>query len=349
MPEQFDAAGFDASVPELAFLHANAQQLVGISLLYAALERVPDLAGLSYWSRAGASLHDVATGVLVSAEWSGSALAHVDDDTFVRGMYATVLGREPDADGLAWWLARLAGSDGAPGADRADVLVAVALGAEHRADALSAGGYAVGQASLAQEAAWLAGSGEDRLEGGAGNDLLVGGDGFDTAVYAGARAGYRVLLGADHVARVADVASGDVDTLSGIEAAEFADGTLSLGFLDADPARLQAAGLLYQAVLQRPGDVAGLSWWLGTGMDTAQLVRAFSATAEFHARFDGMDDAAFVRALYGNSALDLSAAGGVQAWDDYLLHHTRAELVAQWIAQDSVVHAQFGTSGLWLV
>jgi hypothetical protein len=62
-----------------------------------------------------------------------------------------------------------------------------------------------------------------------------------------------------------------------------------------------------------------------------------------------MGDAAFVKALYDNSGLDAAAAGGMGAWQGYLANHTRAELIAQWIAQDSVVHAQFGTAGLWLV
>lgn len=32
----------------------------------------------------------------------------------------------------------------------------------------------------------------------------------------------------------------------------------------------------------------------------------------------------------------------MQSWQSYLGQHTRAELIATWIAQDDVVHAQFG-------
>ena len=61
------------------------------------------------------------------------------------------------------------------------------------------------------------------------------------------------------------------------------------------------------------------------------------------------DDAAFVRALYANSGLDGAAAGGMQEWEAFLENHTRAELVAQWIAHYSVAVAQFAGSGLWLL
>jgi Ca2+-binding RTX toxin-like protein len=347
--EQVQAAELDAATPELAFLQANAQQLVGISLLYAALGRAPDVGGLSYWSRTGITLQDVARGVLASAEWNGGLLAQAGDEAFVRGLYQAVLGRSPEDAGLAYWLARLAGSDGRPASGRADVLLSVALSDEHRAHAALADGYQVGQATLTGERGWFGGSGDDLLTGGAGSDLLVGGDGVDTALYAGRRDGYHILLGADGLGRVADAANGDVDTLSGIESAQFLDGTLDLGFLRAAPGQLETVGLLYQAVLDRPGDLAGLNWWLGTGGNAAQLALAFTQTAEFHARFDGMGDAAFVKALYDNSGLDAAAAGGMGAWQGYLANHTRAELIAQWIAQDSVVHAQFGTAGLWLV
>jgi hypothetical protein len=342
-------AELDAAVPELGFLGAQADHLVGVALLYAAFERAPDLAGLSYWSRAGITLQDVANGVIASAEWADHPLGQAGDAAFLRGIYQQVLGREADSAGLDWWLARLAGSDGAPAASRADVLVAIALGYEHRAAAQTADGYLIGQAALAQERGWFAGSGDDRLVGGAGNDLLVGGDGFDTAVYDGARADYRFLFGADGTLRVAHTASGDLDTLESIEAAEFADGTLDLAVLQADPAMLGTLGMLYQTLLDRAGDLAGIQWWLGCGLDQASLVQRFTDSAEFGSRFGAVSDAAFVQALYANSGLDDSAAGGKQAWEAYLSQHSRAELVAAWIEHDSVLAAQFGAQGLWLV
>ena len=62
-----------------------------------------------------------------------------------------------------------------------------------------------------------------------------------------------------------------------------------------------------------------------------------------------MSDAGFVQALYANSGLADSAAGGAATWQAYLASHTRVELIGAWIAQDAVRAAQFGADGLWLV
>ena len=62
-----------------------------------------------------------------------------------------------------------------------------------------------------------------------------------------------------------------------------------------------------------------------------------------------MSDAEFVRALYANSGLDASAAGGVATWENYLQGHSRAQLVAAWIEEDSVHAAHYGNNGIWLL
>jgi hypothetical protein len=347
--ETVQGSELDATQPELGFLKADAQKVEGIALLYAALDRAPDVAGLSYWAASGASLADVAKGVLASSEFGGGPLGQTDNASFVRGMYEHVLGREPAAADLSYWTARLSGSDGKPAAERADVLLLVALSDEHKAHALGADGFTIGQASLKQEAGWFAGSGDDRLVGGAGNDLLVGGDGNDTVVYDGKQAQYHFTIGRDNALHVVDTVNGDVDTIVAVESAEFKDSTFDISFLKADPALLDRVGLLYQAVLDRAADVAGLKWFLSSGMDVAHLASAFVGSSEFQSHYGGMNDAAFVQALYANSGLDTKAAGGEQSWEAYLASHTRAELIAAWITQDDVVHAQFGSSGLWIV
>jgi hypothetical protein len=347
--ETVQGAEFDATLPELGFLKADPQKVQGIALLYAALDRAPDVAGLSYWAASGASLADVAKGVLASSEFGGGSLGQTDNATFVRGMYEHVLGREAAAADLSYWTARLSGSDGKPAAARADVLLQVALSDEHKAHVSGADGLTIAQASLKQEAGWFAGSGDDRLVGGAGNDLLVGGDGNDTVVYDGKQAQYHFTIGRDNALHVVDTANGDVDTIVAVESAEFKDGTFDISFLKADPAQLGSIGLLYQAVLDRAADVAGLKWFLSSGLDAAHLASALVGSSEFQSHYASMNDTAFVQALYANSGLDAKAAGGEQSWEAYLASHTRAELIAAWITQDDVVHAQFGSSGLWIV
>jgi hypothetical protein len=106
---------------------------------------------------------------------------------------------------------------------------------------------------------------------------------------------------------------------------------------------------LYQTVLDRAGDLSGFQWWLARDVDGAQLVQDFIATAEFKLRYDSINDAAFVQALYDNSGLTAGAAGGQASWENYLTSHTRAELIATWLNQDGVVDAQFAGAGLWVV
>ncbi|GAB3430014.1 hypothetical protein GCM10027320_09770 [Massilia solisilvae] len=346
--EVVQGAELDATVSELGFLKAAPEQLAGIAMLYAGLDRAPDVAGLTFWARAGVSLADVANGVLASAEFGGSALAHADNATFVRGMYLQVLGREPESAAMEYWSARLSGSDGRAPSGRADVLVAVALSDEHKGKMLAADGYTIAQGSLAQETAWFSGSGDDRLEGGTGHNLLVGGDGVDTAVYGGNQAQYHVLIGTDGLLRVADTGSDSLDTLSGIEVAEFKDGKVDLTALGKDVGQLDRVGLMFQTVFHHAAGLDALKSFLALNTDAPGMARALVATSEFQSRFGGTSDAAFVQALYANSGLDASKAGGMQSWQDYLGHHSRAELIATWIAQDDVQHAQFGNAGLWL-
>ncbi len=336
-------AELDGTVPALAFLAAPASQLKDLALLYyAAFDRPGDLGGINYYLADGGSAAQAAQAFTASAEWAAAGWNALSDSAFVQQLYQQVLGRAGEAAGVAYWAAQLAGD-----ASRADVLLAFAISAEHRE--LRADGITGIAGTVTQESGWLAGSGDDRLEGGAGSDLLVGGDGIDTAVYAGRLADYRFVLGADGSVQVADRGNADVDTLSGIERGEFADGTFDIAFTQAGAATLRTVGLLYQAVLDRPGDVAGFAWWTAQAADTAALAAGFAASAEFQARYGAMSDAAFVQALYDNSGMQADPVGGNSPWVAYLQDHTRAELIGVWIAQEPVIGAQFGGGGLWLI
>jgi hypothetical protein len=343
--ETLALAALDGSVAELAFLAAPRAALTDMALLYqAAFDRAPDIGGLNWYLAHGVSAAGLAHAIAGSAEWSGDGMGALPDAGFVGQLYRNVLGREGDSAGMAFWTAKLAGS---AALSRADVLLAFALAGEHRA--LHADGLVVASAGVGVENGWITGSGDDLLEGGAGSDLLVGGDGVDTVAYAGKLADYRFLLGADGKLTVADKANADVDTLVGIERGAFADGTVDLSFTQAGAGTLQTVGLLYQALLDRAGDRAGVAWWSGAGMDSAGLVASFLDSSEFTARYGAMSDTAFVTALYANAGLGAGAVGGISSWVAMLQQHSRAELVGSWIAQDAVRDAHFGTQGLWLL
>ncbi|MCA1246564.1 Ig-like domain-containing protein [Massilia sp. MS-15] len=348
--ERLALGELDGAAKGLSFLAADKAALSGLSLLYhAAFGRAPDLEGLAYW--AGTDLGTVAGQLLQSTEWRDGAGAGLSDAAFVQALYQNAFGRPADSGGLAFWTAQLAGAAGTPALGRAELLQALAQSLEHRQAWHTADGYLIGLGRVGREHGWIAGSGDDRLEGGAGSDLLVGGDGIDTAVYAGSMRDYRFMIDRAGQLKVASAAGNDVDQLSGIELAEFSDGIIDLGFLQgnsAQMAQLTRLGLLYQALFDRAGDLAGLQWWMGRGDDGAQLVRDFTGTAEFKARYAGTDDAAFVKALFDNAGLDAAAAGGTAYWEAYLATHDRAELIGNWLQNGEVANAQFAGQGLWL-
>ena len=79
----------------------------------------------------------------------------------------------------------------------------------------------------------ISGTGDDRLTGWGGNDTLDGGAGSDTAVYRGNRSDYQITRGVGQLT-VADQRGGfssdGIDTLSGIERLQFADGVVVVNF-----------------------------------------------------------------------------------------------------------------------
>lgn len=342
-PANLTLAQLDGSDADLAFLAAPRDSLTDMALLYqAAFGRAPDLGGLNFYLSHGDDAASVARGIVASAEWTARGTNALSDEAFVSTLYSQVLGRASDAQGLAFW-----GGELAQGTyTRADVLLGFAASTEHRA--LQGPDLVIAASSVSAENGWLAASGDDRLDGGAGNDVLVGGDGTDTVVYAGALAGMRFVLGATAVQAV-DAVTGDIDTLRGIEQGAFSNGTVDLRFTQADAGTLRSVGLLYQAVLDRSGDLDGFNDWAASGLDTAGLVAGFVGSGEFAARYGALSDAQFVAALYANSNLEADAAGGSAAWVAQLATASRAELIGSWIGQQAVLDAQVTGAGLWLV
>jgi hypothetical protein len=341
--EAVQVGELNAAKPDLAFLGAPEAQLKDVALLYhAAFGRAPDMGGLNFYVKSGESVSQVAQDFLASPEWQAGHAA-ASDSAFIDQLYHQVLGRAADSAGAGYWLAQLGG-----GVSRADALLQFARSAEHQSLATASGPLQVLGTTLAGESGWIAGSGDDRFDGGAGSDTIVGGDGNDTIVYAGKLEQYQFLLTGDGKVHVADTASGDVDTISGIEQGAFSGATVDLGFTQADAALLKAAGLLYQTVLDRAGDLGGLSWWVQQNVSVAKMAAGFAGSDEFSQRYGALSNADFVHTLYSNTGLADNAAGGSQFWNDYLSTHTRAELIGAWVGNDAVASALFGTQGLTL-
>lgn len=95
-----------------------------------------------------------------------------------------------------------------------------------------------------------AGTGNDKLTGNGGNDSLDGGAGTDTAVFALARASYRIGKVGSHYVVTALAGNEGTDTLVSIEALQFADKTLPLANLarTAAPVYGKAESFLFDSV-----------------------------------------------------------------------------------------------------
>ena len=105
-------------------------------LYQAAFNRKPDATGLGFWIHAaqgGTTLAEVARGFIASDEFTQLYGRDLPAGQFVTLVYRNVLHREPEADGLAWWMAQLAA-----GATREDVLLGFAESDENQAAVLPA-------------------------------------------------------------------------------------------------------------------------------------------------------------------------------------------------------------------
>ena len=102
---------------------ATQAQLAAVQQLYVGyLGRAADSAGQQFWANAiangTATIASVATGFTLSAEYK-AAYGGLSTDALVEKVYNNVLGRTPDAEGKAFWVAALAN-----GKVTADTLVA---------------------------------------------------------------------------------------------------------------------------------------------------------------------------------------------------------------------------------
>jgi hypothetical protein len=154
-------------------------------------------------------------------------------------------------------------------------------------------------------------AGNDVLVGGAGDDRLDGGAGFDTAVFAGSLANFRVDREAGGL-RVTDRAFADgSDLLGQVERLRFSDMTVDLTVKDiaaaVAEARLKVVVELYVGFFNRVPDAEGLAYWLGQmngGMTTAQVADGFYSSAVQFGSLTGysasMSNEDFVRVIYKN-------------------------------------------------
>jgi Ca2+-binding RTX toxin-like protein len=157
------------------------------------------------------------------------------------------------------------------------------------------------------------GLGNDTLTGGSGSDVLSGGSGTDTVIYSGFFRTYEVQVQAG-AGSIAGGAETGTDTLTSIERINFQDGVLVL-----DPNGVAAqVTRLYDTVLQRTPDQAGLDLWVDQiedrGGTLKDVARGFLNSPEFQTRTGGLSNADFVEFLYNNALGRASDPGGKANW-----------------------------------
>ncbi|KQU88738.1 hypothetical protein ASC78_23865 [Variovorax sp. Root318D1] len=148
--------------------YTNEHEGTVFRLYQAALGRAPDANGFNGWTKVlddhRSTIVEVAQSFVNSSEFR-TKYGNLDNTQFVTQLYANVLGRAPDAEGLAGWVGVLNA-----GSSRAQVLEGFAESGELRAKSIS--GFRTFKAQQSY--------GHDYIEGGPGNDVLVGGSGADT-------------------------------------------------------------------------------------------------------------------------------------------------------------------------
>jgi hypothetical protein len=81
--------------------------------------------------------------------------------------------------------------------------------------------------------------------------------------------------------------------------------------------RIGGVDRLYRAAFGREAETGGLRYWVGRrddGMTLASMARQFSTTPEFRSAYDGLDDPAFVTAIYRNVLGRAPDAAGRDYW-----------------------------------
>lgn len=184
---------------------------------------------------------------------------------------------------------------------------------------------------------------DEMLRGDDGSDWIDGMGGTDTAIYMGARNGYR-LFHTNFGFSVDDLQVGrdGHDNLANIERAVFSDMSVTLGIGDLSrtlaPYQVKTLEELYLAFFDRVPEADGLAFWMSRtlgGQTIDQTADAFYAAALLYPSLTGfsptMSNADFVNVIYRNVLGRTSGADaeGLNFWTTALANgsETRGSLV----------------------
>ncbi|MGA3681981.1 DUF4214 domain-containing protein [Pseudomonas graminis] len=322
---QFSDGIFDAS-----FSKVDPEWLKKIGLLYeTVLDRPGDYGGLTTWTTVSMSLPAIADQFINAFNNAHGSTSNFD---FIKILQTNALDRSPDSAFTQNWVEYMGSHT------RAETVIGLIESPEVQEAQYSTGGLWFGGEDVGGT------PGNDKFTGATGQKIITGGSGEDTIVYSGAKSEYKLMLSDAGLVQVVAL-NGNVDTIRDIEKFDFADGVFDVSFTKADPGLLKQIGLLYETVLDRPGDYGGLTTWTTVNMSlpsiTEQFINAFNNAHGSTSDYD------FVKILQTNALDHAPDPAFTQEWMAYLGSHSRAETVIGLIGSSEVQTAQFASGGLW--
>jgi subtilisin-like proprotein convertase family protein len=258
-----------------ATLHWGAVDSAGgqiIRFYDVALGRLPDMDGFSYWVgrlQAGTAFSEIARAAINSPEFTSRYGSGLSNDAYVDVVYRNALGRSPDPEGTSYWAGRLDA-----GLTREDLLVGFAESVEKR----------LGMDTVAV------------VNGPTGRDRLTG---VEQVQF---RDGMVSLELDDAIGRAWRLYDAGLDRMPDQNGLKFYADRLSAGVTASTIAREMLASpeatalygsagdnssfaaAIYQNVLDRAPDPAGVSYWTGrldAGLTREDLLVAFAEAPEF--------------------------------------------------------------------
>lgn len=295
-------------------------------LYQAAFNRTPDLGGLGFQMKAmddGLTIGQVAQNFISSPEFSAT-YGSLSDAQFVTQLYANVLHRAPDPDGLAFHEGNLSRGVNT----RADVLVGFSESPENQAALL---GVIQGGMMYTVINTQNGSTGNDTMSGGAGNDALDGGLGIDTLTYSGVRSNYTITPTASGYTVTDSRGTGGTDgtdTLVNIERLQFSDAKVAIDTAGNGGMSYR----IFQTAFNRaphPDELGILMTSLDDGLTIGQMAKIIIDSSEFIAAYGVMSESQFVTRLYTNALHRAPDAAGLAFFVGNLASgaSTRADLL----------------------
>ncbi|WP_336488157.1 DUF4214 domain-containing protein [Methylobacterium nigriterrae] len=295
------------------FVKASTADEAVIARMYeAVLNRTADSAGIYGWwdayNSGQLSLKQVADSFLGSAEAQTHGFGpSMDTTSFLTNLYQNLLGRSPDTAGLAYWSNAL--NSGAM--SRADVLIGLTASTE---------GATTNSDSVLFST--VSGAGQDHTPHNFdvipdGSQTVSGGAGFDVVNFGGNKAEFTTSLDVDRVT-VFNAQTASTTTMDHVDYVKFGDGSVLINAANADQAVIAR---MYDALLNRSADSAGLQYWWNqneSGTSLHDIAHSFLNSPEFQASSSNLSNTAFIDQLYHNMFGRSAEQGGLDYWNDQL-------------------------------